>query len=150
MSTNTYLFPDVNVWLALAHDIHPHHQIAENWERCLTADTTLCFCRFTQLGLLRLLTNPSAMNRDVLTQAEAWSAFDAFVKISGASLLDEPPGISPLFRSLTNRDEVSTKQWADGYLAAFSVAASIPLITFDRALASKVKNAILLGSLLPD
>jgi toxin-antitoxin system PIN domain toxin len=135
----------VNVWLALAHQIHPHHATAERWEQALSAGSVLCFCRFTQLGLLRLLTNSSAMRDDVLTQALAWSVYDAFLEISGAQLVDEPIGIDPQFRRLSDRDEVSTKQWADAYLAAFAETAGLTLVTFDRALAGKVKSAILLG-----
>jgi len=145
VSTNTFLFPDVNVWLALAHEIHPHHQAAEAWEQSLHKDITLCFCRFTQLGLLRLLTNSSAMSEDVLTQSQAWAAFDTFLQSPGIKLIEEPRGLDPIFRRLTNRDEVSTKQWADGYLAAFSTAAGIPLVTFDRALAGKMKTVVLLS-----
>jgi uncharacterized protein len=145
VSMSTYLFPDVNVWLALAHEIHPHHQAAESWEQSLPTAATLCFCRFTQLGLLRLLTNPSAMSRDVLTQSEAWQAFDALEQALGSAMLQEPAGIDPRFRRLTNRDEVSTKQWADGYLAAFAESGQMALVTFDRALAGQVKGAILLG-----
>ena len=85
------------------------------------------------------------MGQDVLTQAEAWTAFDSFMQPSGAILIDEPAGIDLVFRRLTSRDEVSTKHWADGYLAAFSIASGIQLVTFDRALAGKVKGAILLA-----
>jgi predicted nucleic acid-binding protein len=60
-------------------------------------------------------------------------------------LLEEPRGIDPIFRQQTNRNEVSTKQWADGYLSAFALAAGIRLVTLDRALAGKVKGAVLLG-----
>jgi uncharacterized protein len=135
----------VNVWLALAHEIHPHHDAAENWDQSLPTNAILCFCRFTQLGLLRLLTNSSVMGEDVLTQAKAWGAFDAFAQISGAKLIDEPHGIDPLFRRRTDRNDASTKQWADAYLAAFAETASLTLVTFDRALAGQVKGAILLS-----
>jgi uncharacterized protein len=145
VSTNTFLFPDVNVWLALAHEIHPHHATASSWEQALPGDGILCFCRFTQLGLLRLLTNASAMREDVLTQAQAWHVFDAFTQTSAAKLIEEPHGIDPLFRRLTNRDEASTKQWADAYLAAFAEAADVTMVTFDRALAGQVKDAVLLN-----
>ena len=145
MSTNTFLFPDVNVWLALAHEIHPHHVTASRWEQALPGDAVLCFCRFTQLGLLRLLTNQSAMRDDVLTQAKAWDVFDAFTQISAAKLIEEPHGIDPLFRRLTDRDEASTKQWADAYLAAFAEAANVTMVTFDRALAGQVKGVVLLN-----
>ena len=145
MSTSTFLFPDVNVWLALAHEIHPHHRVAAKWGASLADDAALCFCRFTQLGLLRLLTNPSAMGGDVLTQTKAWAVYDAFLKTAKAQMLEEPRGIEPVFRKQTSRNEVSTKQWADGYLAAFALAAGILLVTFDRALTGKVKGAVLLG-----
>lgn len=144
MSTSTFLFPDVNVWLALAHEIHPHHKSTAEWEESLSGSDTLCFCRFTQLGLLRLLTNSAAMRQDVLTQAQAWGAYDTFVQVSGARLIEEPRGIDASFRRLTDREEVSTKQWADAYLAAFAETAHLTLVTFDRALAATVKDAILL------
>jgi len=145
VSTSTFLFPDVNVWLALTHEIHPQHRQATEWDGALRSDVVLSFCRFTQLGLLRLLTNQSAMGADVLTQTDAWTVYDAFLATDRARFIDEPAGIDPLFRIHTKRDEVSTKQWADGYLAAFAIAARMPLVTFDRALAGTTKGAVLLG-----
>jgi hypothetical protein len=136
----------VNVWLALVHEIHPHHGPAAAWGESLHDDSPVCFCRFTQLGLLRLLTNRSAMGADVLTQAEAWEAFDLLLANSRNLLLDEPAGIDPPFRRHTNRREVSTKQWADGYLTAFAEAADLTLVTFDRALAGKARGAVLLSA----
>lgn len=115
------------------------------WGESLDSDATVYFCRFTQLGLLRLLTNRSAMGEDVLTQSQAWGEFDALLENQGNQMMDEPRGIDSLFRQHTDRNEVSTKQWADGYLAAFSKAAGIQLVTFDRALAGTVKGALLLG-----
>ena len=135
----------MNVWFALVHEIHPHHEAALAWGESLDSDTAAYFCRFTQLGVLRLLTNRSAMGEDVLTQAEAWEAFDALLVNPGNQMMDEPRGIDVLFRQHTQRNEISTKQWADGYLAAFAIAAGIRLVTFDRALAGKVKGAVLLG-----
>jgi uncharacterized protein len=105
----------------------------------------LAFCRFTQLGFLRLLTNESAMGADVLTQNGAWAVYDALLGTGRARLIEEPSGIDHLFRQRTRRDEVSTKQWADGYLSAFAIAAGMPLVTFDRALAGKVDGAVLLS-----
>jgi hypothetical protein len=134
----------VNVWLALAHGIHPHHRAAKTWGESLGGDTVVYFCRFTQLGLLRLLTNESAMGDDVLTQSQAWKAFDAFIANPGNRMMDEPREIDPVFRRHTDRAEASTKQWADGYLTAFAEAANLTLVTFDRALASRVEGAVLL------
>ena len=85
------------------------------------------------------------MGNDVLTQSQAWDAFDALLANSANQLVEEPRGIDVLFRQHTNRDEASTKQWADAYLTAFAEAAGMQLVTFDRALAARVKGAILLG-----
>jgi toxin-antitoxin system PIN domain toxin len=142
--TSTFLFPDVNVWVALAHEVHPHHAAARRWSDALTDDAVVCFCRFTQLGLLRLLTNESAMGTDVLTQAEAWDAFDGLMEHRSNRMAEEPPGVDELFRRLTTSNLASTKQWADGYLAAFAEAGQLTLVTFDRALARKTSGAVLL------
>ena len=144
MFTNTYLFPDVNVWFALTHEIHPHHRVARKWSDSLDDEAVAYFCRFTQLGLLRLLTNESAMGADVLTQFQAWEAFDAFVADPNNRIIEEPAGLDPLFRQQTSSREAATKQWADGYLAAFAEAAQLTLVTFDRVLAGKAKGAVLL------
>ena len=145
MFTSTFLFPDVNVWLALAHEIHPHHSAVQAWGESLDTGAVVYFCRFTQIGLLRLLTNRSAMGADVLTQAEAWQAFDALLANPGNQMMEEPREIDPLFRQYTSRNEASTKQWADAYLAAFAQAADLKLVTFDRALAGRTRGSILLG-----
>lgn len=135
----------MNVWVALAHEIHPHHKVVKDWSDTLDSDSIVCFCRFTQLGLLRLLTNQSAMQADVLTQLEAWDAFDALLDDPSNQMIDEPSGADVLFRRETSSTERATKQWADGYLAAFALAGNLTLVTMDNALAAKVKGALLLG-----
>ncbi|HEY0758459.1 MAG TPA: hypothetical protein VGD59_04290 [Acidisarcina sp.] len=65
----TYL-PDVNVWIALASNRHVHHQAAKAWFETL-ADERSVFCRITELGFLRLLTNIHVMGEDVLTPERA-------------------------------------------------------------------------------
>jgi uncharacterized protein len=111
----------------------------------LGQESVTYFCRFTQLGLLRLLTNESAMGPDVLNQLQAWEAFDALVADPANRMLDEPVGIDPAFREQTGSKVAATKQWADGYLAAFAETTGIQLVTFDRTLAAKAKGAVLLG-----
>jgi uncharacterized protein len=75
-STKSSLFPDINVWLALTYEGHVHHTSAVNWFTTLSDDSGLIFCRFTQLGLLRLLTTGAIMGDEVMTQPEAWAAYD--------------------------------------------------------------------------
>lgn len=134
----------MNVWLALVHEIHPHHEAVKAWADSLDSDSIVCFCRFTQLGFLRLLTNQSAMRADVLTQMAAWEAFDALLADPDNQMIDEPDGIDPLFRQKTSSNEASTKQWAYGYLGAFAAAGKLSLVTLDRALAARVAGVVLL------
>jgi hypothetical protein len=71
--------------------------------------------------------------------------YEAFLETRRAQWNEEPEGIDPVFCGFTSRDEASTKQWAEGYLAAFSVAARMRLVTFDRALAASCRQALLLA-----
>ena len=72
-STRSSLFPDINVWIALSYEGHAHHATAVKWFTTLDQDWSLIFCRFTQLGLLRLLTAEAVMGDEVMTQPEAWA-----------------------------------------------------------------------------
>jgi hypothetical protein len=63
--------PDVNIWIALAAEGHVHHVLARDW---FTAqpDASVASCWITQMGLLRLLTNPKVMGRAPRTIVQAW------------------------------------------------------------------------------
>ena len=96
------LFPDVNVWVALTYAGHIHHNFAKTWFAQLESDDRLCFCRFTQLSLLRLLTTRAVMGSDeVMTQAQAWNAYDQWFTDARIFFLDEPPDLDGVFRSLS-------------------------------------------------
>ncbi len=144
-STTSSVFPDVNVWLALSTPDHQHFTAAWNWYTALPGDHLLKFCRLTQLSLLRLLTTRAVMGQGTLTQAQAWETYDHWIEAAGAEFAEEPAGLESTFRSLCTMQQASPKEWADAYLAAFSIVADFPLVTFDRALAAKVEGAVLLG-----
>ena len=55
----TYL-PDVNVWIAMYSPGHAHHLAALDWFNG-SSESDLLFCRVTQMGFLRLLTNRHVM-----------------------------------------------------------------------------------------
>lgn len=63
--------PDVNVWIALAIAEHVHHKPAQGWFD--SSEGGVVFCRVTQMGLLRILTNQHALGTDALTPAHAWA-----------------------------------------------------------------------------
>ncbi len=137
------VFPDINVWLALASSAHSHHAQARRWYESLE-DEELVFCRFTQLGLLRLLTTKAVMATETLTQRQAWHVYDRFLKDGGAQFLAEPRTLENSFRHLSRHPSASPKDWADSYLAAFALETGAALVTFDKALATRGKGAVIL------
>lgn len=139
------IFPDLNVWLALSTPDHEHFSKAWSWYTALPVENVLVFCRFTQLGFLRLVTTQSVMGPGTLTQAEAWRAYDQWIEEAGAKFAADPGGLDSIFRAMTGGQRSSPKTWAEAYLAAFSIAAGLTLVTFDRALATEAKDAILLA-----
>ena len=139
------LFPDVNVWVALHHQIHAHHVVATRWFEALPPGTVLAFCRQTQMGLFRLLTTEAVMGDEALTQRECWTLYRKWITEGNARLESEPAGVGQAFEQRTTADNLSPKTWTDAYLAAFAEAGKLTLVTFDRALAGKVKGAVLLG-----
>ena len=143
--STTSFFPDINVWVALTYEGHVHHVTAAAWFAALSSDATSAFCRFTQLGLLRLLTAAAVMGDEVMTQPQAWAAYDRWLQDTRVTLVDEPPEIEARFRALTRLRQPATKDWADSFLAAFAAAGRLTLVTFDRGLRAKSKSAVLLG-----
>jgi uncharacterized protein len=143
-------FPDINVWLALLLEDHTHRRIALEWWDTGEADS-IAFCRITQLGVLRLLTTPAAMNGKPLTMNAAWKAHDRLYRDPRVVFLPEPASLEEPLRRLASGGAASSsknrwapKLWAEGYLAAFASRSGATLVTFDRALASRSGNSVLL------
>lgn len=111
-STSSFLFPDVNVWLALSYERHVHHAAAKTWLEHLDGNARLCFCRFTQLGLLRLLTTDAVMGQDkVLSQAGAWRVYDCWSEDERILFVEEPSTIESPFRALSRSKRPAPKDW---------------------------------------
>jgi len=144
-STKSFLFPDINVWVALTYEGHVHHVRARSWFESIGGSGRLFFCRFTQLGLLRLLTAESVMGRDdVLTQEQAWKTCDYWLRDERIGFLSEPTEIETPFRAMTRLRQSAPKDWADSYLAAFAQSAHLTLVTFDQGFSKKARQLILL------
>jgi len=145
-SSRLFLFPDVNVWIALTSERHFHHAVAARWFAGLGEDSRLCFCRITQLSLLRLLTTPAVMGPEVMNQPEAWQIYDRWLDDPRIAFLDEPAGLEPAFRSHSRRRRPAPKEWADSYLLAFAAVSGLKLVTFDQASRGKAKGVLVLSS----
>jgi toxin-antitoxin system PIN domain toxin len=143
-STKSFNFPDVNVWLALSYERHEHHLAVRAWFDSLSDSDSICFSRFTQLGLLRLLTTEAIMGRNVMSQKQAWDIYDAWINDDRVLLVEEAAGLEAIFRRLSQSPQPSSKSRADAYLAAFASAAAMNLVTFDRGFRGKLHDLVLL------
>jgi toxin-antitoxin system PIN domain toxin len=123
--------PDVNFWLALVIDSHVHYSTAQSWFDSRSSDECL-FCRMTQQGFLRLVTNPKVVDSAARTLSEAWQVYDAMLGDSRIGFVREPAGLEPIWRSYTQHQSFSPKVWNDAFLAAFARAADCKLVTFGK------------------
>ena len=136
------VFPDVNVWLALASEEHVHHVDALVWWRQVVVP--IAFCRLTQIGLLRLLTTAVVMNGRPLAMKSAWKVYDGLMSDERVELIAEPVALERVFRDLSSSGKLaSPKVWADAYLTAFAIEAGGSVATFDQALARRGPSILL-------
>jgi len=134
--------PDLNVWLALSWANHMHSDAAwAGFSR--QEDNRFLFCRFTQLGLLRLLTTSAVMGKDVQTIGQAWKVYDRWLEDSRVEIRPEALEFDAALRAATRSFSrlSSPKALGDCYLLAVSHVAEATLVTFDRGLASACHKA---------
>lgn len=129
-------FPDLNVWLALSVGSHAHSCDAWHWLDMLSSEATLIFSRYTQVGLLRLLTNRSVMGEQTLILREAWAVYERWLNDPRVEFHPEPRGIDAAFREATApfAAQQASKLVGDCYLLAYAKQSHATLVTFDGAL----------------
>ena len=123
--------PDINFWLALAFQSHTHHKSAEAWMQS-APEQSCFFCRLTQQGFLRLVTNHRIFHTDAVSMREAWELYDRMRLDVRVGFVDEPDDVEVAWRAFTQSTLMSTNVWADAYLAAFAHLVGFEIITFDR------------------
>jgi predicted nucleic acid-binding protein len=96
----------------------------------------LIFCRYTHIGLLRLLTNRSAMEEQTLTIRKAWTVYDRWIEDPRVEFHAEPSGIEVVFRHTTGPfgTQPASKWVGDCYLLAYAKHIRASLVAFDTAL----------------
>jgi toxin-antitoxin system PIN domain toxin len=125
---------DVNVWVALAYSLHVHHDLAKRRFETIGVDQAY-FCRLTQLGFLRLLTNPHVMGPNVMTQPRAWQTYDELDQDLRVSFLAEPEHVDSAMRQFTRGYRSGPNAWTDAYLGALANTAGLTVVTMDRGFA---------------
>lgn len=135
-------FPDLNVWLALSVASHSHNDTAWSWLQAVPADHKLILSRYTQIGLLRLLTNSAVMGAQTLTLREAWGVYDRWLEDPRVDFYPEPRYIETAFRRATKpfAARPASKSIGDCWLLAYAQEIQATLVTFDRALYEFARN----------
>jgi len=136
---------DVNVWLALAFDRHIHHPISKSWFAELEPGEA-AFCRITQMGFLRLITNHRVMGSEVMSQRNAWTIYEELAQDTRVTFVPELAEVEAVWKRYTQASVTGTNLWTDAYLAAMANVCGLRLVTFDLTL-SRVKDVqtLLLG-----
>ena len=111
---------DVNALIAAIWKNHPDHARTDAW---LTGKE-IATCPISQLGFLRISTNPKALNAEMTTTRQL---LDAFLQKRGAQFVadDLPPLKSPAKRS---------EQVTDRYLAELASSKGMKLATLDAGI----------------
>jgi uncharacterized protein len=123
---------DSNVFIALALEAHPNHEIAVAWVWKLNVGARLLFCRATQTSFLRLLTVVEVMKEHVCSHEKAIETYRLLRSDARVDLVEEPRGVEAQWMEYAALKKSSPKLWMDAYLAAFARCAGLKFATFDR------------------
>ena len=137
----TSYFPDVNTWLALFWEGHAHHAVAATWLEGVSEPSRFLFSRYSQLGLLRLVTNSQVMGESVVTLEHAFALYDRLLEDPRIEFYAEPHSLDQVMRARARPflRQSATKVIGDLYLTAFAVAAQATMVTFDKSMARALR-----------
>ena len=129
--------PDLNVWLALVVQEHPHHALARRyWDDAAMAralgQKQHC-CRATMLGLVRLLCQPKLMGEGVLGLAEAHAIYRQLRDTERVAFCADAESADTVLAAWAAdpSNPLPARLWSDAWLAATAEAAGLRLVSFD-------------------
>ena len=131
MPKSKICLPDINVWIALASDRHLHHAPATEWFLSLERGSA-AFCRVTQMGFLRLISNPKVMAEDTVSQQDAWRIYEKLSRDHRALYSPEQPELEKTWKQYSLSTLSGINLWTDAYLAALAKVRSWRLVSFDK------------------
>ncbi len=123
---------DVNVVFALLVEAHTHHKASWKWWEA-AADGSVLWCLPVRLGVLRLLTNPAAMDGDPVSTETALTAWEDFAR--DERVVDQEVSgrrVDPFFRNNVVGRQPAPNLWTDAWLAAYAQALGVGVVSFDR------------------
>lgn len=122
---------DVNVLLPLFIRHHAHHSASLRWFNALQPGEAV-LCRFVQLTLIRLMGNAAVMTQGPIAASAAWVLIEQLLEDERIGFVAEPASVDSSLPGFLQYSVPAPKLVADAYLAAFSVAASMRMVTFDQ------------------
>lgn len=126
---------DSHVWLSAAFAEHQAHAVARGVLRTASVEEPALWCRATQQSFLRLASTPvipTAYDVPKATNGDSWAALQTFLALPQVDVIDEPPELGRHWCQLGAIEQAAPKRWMDAYLAAFAIAAGLPLISLDQ------------------
>lgn len=128
---------DVNVLLPAVLPQHPAHAAAHAWLMHRPAESIAFWALPTQLGVLRLLSQPLVMGLAALAPLRALQTWDALVRATGLQeVAGTPPEHAQHLHALVAERVVSPNLWTDAWLAALALSLDCEMVTFDRGFQS--------------
>lgn len=119
---------DVNALIAAIWRNHPDHAKTDKWLK----GRELVTCPISQLGFLRVSTNPKALNADMTT---ARQLLEAFLQKHGSQFMADD--LSPLKSSAKRSEQVT-----DHYLADLAASQGMKLATLDEGISHRAVELI--------
>ncbi len=128
---------DVNVLLPVLLPQHPAHAAAHAWLMHRPSDAVAYWAWPTQLGVLRLLSQPRIMGDAALAPEQALQTWEALVAAAGLQqIADTPPAHAQHLRRLVAGRATSPNLWTDAWLAALALSLGCEMVSFDRGFRS--------------
>jgi uncharacterized protein len=122
---------DLNILTALLWPAHEHHDAAHRWFRG-RADARWATCSLTQLGFVRIVSNP-AFSRDALSPAAAAALLAENLAHPAHEFWTESLQVPAAIKGMESGLH-GYKQLTDAYLLALARRRKSVLATFDRGL----------------
>ncbi len=121
---------DVNTVLPLLVRDHEFYKPAQRWfDRLASNEAGLC--RQVQLAVIRLLGNRHIMGDLAMPASTALRMLEQLLEDERISFVQEPELLDSVFPGFLNMPVPAAKLVSDAYLAAFAMASSRRMVTFD-------------------
>ncbi len=105
----------------------------------------LVFCRKTEIGFVRLITQHAVMEQcfaGPLTNAEAVEFLANVYKDPAVSRADQPATARSLWLAPAAGPRASPNVWMDAYLAAFAIALAAEMVSYDHGFTAYQKRGL--------